>query len=118
MAEEITKLSIIVDQEEGEAELTRSFHRYFAGVGAEDPQTASGMLNDLIGELIDIRESIFLAGFEEDPHVEPALNTSFGLMTLSDAEEIMRKRYFDELSEINKKQLRDELERKVRRGMV
>lgn len=93
MSEEITKLSIIVDEELAEAQLTRSFHRYFAAVGEEDPKKASGMLNDLIGELIDIRESIFDDKIKANPYVEPALNTSFGRMTLSDAEQVMKERY-------------------------
>jgi hypothetical protein len=121
MTEEITRLSFFIEEggeDAPEAQLSRAAHRYFAAVGVEAPLTAIRILDDLIGELADIRDSIILDGLEQNPRIEPALNTSFGLMTLSDAEEIMRKRYLDEVSEVGKEQLLKDLESKVRRGEV
>ena len=86
------KLSIIIDLDAGEARLSRKARRYFEDLTVESQITAADYLQDLHNEIGKLYEAA-IEGWHSNPRLEPALNTDFGKLSLSEATEIMRQRY-------------------------
>lgn len=86
------KLAIIIDLDAGEARLSRKARRYFEELTEESKLTAADYLQDLHNEIGGLYESA-IESWHSNTRLEPALNTEFGQLSLSEATEIMKQRY-------------------------